>query len=415
MSHAPPLIAALPPPNVRRGEYLLLLLVLVLCTMHLLRNVSIVFPLAYFASASLLLLCGMRRGVITLPQVLITACYAYVALVSTYHAQDHGDLGIGLVRLLYLSPLVIYLFGARLDAAQVDSVWKYLLIFSTFCAASLYYQQLAGPIGWFAEASERAGTTRYASLAGSLTAFGSIVGPATYLAWIRIDRPVLRIGLVLFFLVAAVLSLQKAAIAGLLLGVLLGVFARGLRGNALRIANFAIAALVLAILATKAALQWIPPELQEALSMFVRGAIGEDGSDDFPILESIRQRFWDYPVASTEFFGTTALLLGAGVYGASGALGYPHLPMMHNLLGEVLVVAGLPIFLFFIGTSLYCLVRSVRALAGGVARDPRAAAAAGVFVLTFVVGLNTGTVHFHPVIGIFYWLGLRELTHRRVL
>ena len=400
------------PAALRAGklEFLVLSCVIFLCTLHLLRNVSFVFPLMYVTGASLLFAYGLRRMKVTGAQLLILACYAYVVLVTLFYAQDFGDPGIGIARLVYLLPLVLYLFGARLDDWQAIRVWKLLGFFAVLAALSIFFQYVFGAVTWFAESSERAGTTRFASLAGSLTAFGSIVGPACFLAWLLIPRPLLRIALVLMFLIAALLSLQKAAILGAVLGVLLGVLAARQRSTPIASASVGVATLVLGAMVWHVLQAWLTPELQDALQVFVRGTIGEEGSGDVSIAESIRERFVDRPLASVEFHGIQALLFGVGAYGASGALGYAQLPMMHNLLGEVLIVSGVGVFSIFAVTSMLALLRAARWILLQNDGATRARAAAGVFLLTFAVGLNTGSLHFHPVIGLLFWFSLRELT-----
>lgn len=395
--------------RVGHVEFLGLLVVMSLCMLHLLRNVSPVFPALYGVGASLLFAAGLRWQRVTAGQLAILACYAWIILVSLYFSQDHGSPVVGIVRMLYLAPLVLYLYGVRLDDRQAMFAWFLLGGFVALAAISIFFQIVFGAIPWFAEASERAGTTRFASLAGSLTAFGSIVGPACFLAWMSIRSRPAKYAFVVMLFVASLLSLQKAAILGALLGVLLGVASDRGRAGLLTLAKAGAGLAVLGLAFAFVVINWLPADLQDSLALFVRGALGEGGSGDVSIARSIEQRFVDMPLGSIEFFGPMVMLTGAGVFGASGALGYPHLPMMHNLPGEILIVGGLPVFLVFAATSIVAVARSLRWLASRDPGDRRARVAAGVFLLSFVVGLNTGSLHFHPVIGLFYWFSLREL------
>jgi hypothetical protein len=393
-----------------RTQFTLLLCVMVLCSMHLLRNVSLVFPAAYFGAGCALLLVSLRRLKITIPQLLILGCYGYIALLSLVYAPRYGSPVTGLARLCYLAPLVLYMFGTRLSDAQAAMVWKLLALFTLASAASILYQVVFGAIPWFAEASERAGTTRFGSLAGSLTVFGSIVGPACFLVWLLLRRTPGKVAMVLLLLLASALSLQKAAIAGAVLGTLIGIVSTRDRAGLISLAKAGVTLGAVALLLFWIGSRWLPADLQHSIVVFLGGALGSGGSDDYSILESLQQRFQEVPMIAVDFFGASSLILGVGVFGASGALGYPDLPMMHNLLGELLIVGGIGVFLLFLFNTFVCALRALAWIGSGRREALRIKLASGVYLLTILVGLNTGSIHFHPVVGLFYWFSMRELT-----
>lgn len=398
------------PNGVGQLEFLFFLLTALAGALHLLRNVSIGFSITYLGCAGLLILLTLRRLSVTHWQVVIASCYAWIALLTVMNADRLGSSMIGFARLFYLFPVVMYLFGSRFSDRQSLQFWSLLLAFGASCAVSIFYQVAFGPVSWFAEASERAGTTRFGSLAGSLTVYGSIVGPACFLAWVLVRRTPIKIMIVLALLLAAVLSLQKASIAGAVLGTLLGVASARSRGSIAAQLKAGLALALIGVLLWWMSTRWLSPELQQSISVFLRGAFVTGQSDDYTILESLRQRFQDAPLVAVEFFGASSLLLGVGAFGASGALGYPDLPMMHNLLGEILIVGGVGLFGLFFANTMICGLRAVSWLMSGRPEALRVKLASGVFLLTILVGLNTGSVHFHPVIGLFYWFSMRELT-----
>ena len=77
-----------------------------------------------------------------------------------------------------------------------------------------------GPIYWFAEASQRSGGDRFASLTGSLTSYGIFVGVAV-LAAFMFFKGVQRALVVAMLITGAILSLQKAGLANIALGFFL--------------------------------------------------------------------------------------------------------------------------------------------------------------------------------------------------
>src|SRR5690606_15148779 len=80
---------------------------------------------------------------------------------------------------------------------------------------------VAGPVWWFAEASQREGLTRYASLVGSLTAYGVYGSFALPIIYFLCRNKYLKVAGLIFVVAGLLVTLQKAAIANLVIFLLL--------------------------------------------------------------------------------------------------------------------------------------------------------------------------------------------------
>lgn len=184
---------------------------------HILRNLSGAYylVLAGFCGLFFLLFINNWRDIkYSALGIFVIFFWTYASLVSVLWFDLYGDYSIGIFRLWASLPLLFVAMVLARDNLKVPM--QLISFFFSLAALSFLWQYVFGPIEWFAEASERAGGARFASLVGSLTAYGVMVGvPALaslfYLkGWARV---------VCFFLLClgAMLSLQKAALANIVI------------------------------------------------------------------------------------------------------------------------------------------------------------------------------------------------------
>jgi len=312
--------------------------VFILYLFHSLRNLTPVYFLliggALFIFFLLLIVCHqkVRLDKVT---VFVTLCWVYASIVTGAESHIYGSPIVGLIRLWTAFPLI--LIFSVLSSSSVATPARLLTVFFLLAALSFPLQFLIGPIDWFAEPSERAGGVRYASLAGSLTAYGVLVGvPA--LAAIYYFRPL--VGTLIFLLLAggAILSLQKAAIANIIIVI---IFLWWLKAIASRAPSFLAFALL--IIGVFLALQegYDSNQVSSAL-VHMKGVFSSDTelTNDVGFISSLIDRVTELPSTSITFFNQSSIFIGAGAFGGGGALGYPDLPMAHNGLIELLLVFG---------------------------------------------------------------------------
>lgn len=385
-------------------------LTVVILLFHLARNISIL----YFAAQGLLLLlsfAGCNKSTnIAIAKIIggIIVIWIYAVSMSLFYSNWYGDPFLGIARLTYITPYIILFFLFRRSQGQSIFIWKVLVFFVAIAALTIPYQMIYGSIAWFAEPGERAGVIRYSSLVGSLTSFGGVVGAAFVASFILFKHST-KFLFAIIFVICSVLSLQKASIGALLIALALLYWLGYFRFSWSLILGFLLVVLfVFTVFAED-------ESIRDSSLLFLKGVVGfEDDSaaTDVTLVQSMVDRFTELPRESLEFFGFNSILLGVGVFGASGGLGYPDYPMMHNLIGEILIMLGIPFSVVIIIFLLRYVKISLSICRNSATNNDTARlVAACVFVMTLVVSIFTGALFYHPVIGAFFWFSLSELVH----
>lgn len=380
--------------------------------LHILRNIS---PLAMVLQggfvvgvAVLLLLRSDQRGLHAGWVVWVAAAYVYAVCVSFVVSRELGDPSIGIARMLAILP-VIALSALSTQIVSAERVWRLFALFLSISALSIPYQWAFGPISWFAEASERAGFVRYASLVGSLTSFGAMVGIGLLISLV-VFRGAPRLLLTTTILAGAVLSLQKAALANVVVAIMLGLGGRLVPKAVLLSLGLTMAtaaALPMALGASQV-------DLYAVGSSIVKGALGllpAEERSDVTIVTSVVHRWKDLPREAIEFHRTRSMFAGVGVFGGSGSLGYPDYPMAHNGIVELFLVFGSVIgggLVLFLGRTAWRAIRLLRD--EGQPSDQRLSAA--IFLITALNATFASGGLFHPVSGFALWYSLAQVRNR---
>jgi hypothetical protein len=248
-----------------------------------------------------------------------------------------------IVRVITPFAITIALALSVRSIEQASRVCVIYLVVVLLGAFSMYYQVAFGAVSWFADASSRAGVTRYASLLGSLTIFGT-AAPFALLCLARYVRtPLAFTGGALILLVAALLSLQKAAILGILIAF---PFCVSLVSKKTLYTTLA-AMLLLAFLA-----QFLPGDYFNYVEAGLRYFLRFD-SDDVSITQSIGDRLLNVPTELISSLGWQALIAGAGLRGAGGVFGFDNLLMAHNGIIDYIAIGGIP----FLAYGLWIMIR----------------------------------------------------------
>ena len=381
----------------------LALMLLSLYCLHILRNVSWLYYL--FLASVLFFLCtavAVRRNArIDYLQALLFLVWCYGTVLSISRSSLYGSEWNGLARFWATFPLLIV--GSVLSNRSSKDALGVLCWFLFFASLSLAWQYFYGPVSWFAESSERAGGERYASLAGSLTSFGVLVGVGILIALVQYNGN-LRVLLVVALLVGAVLSLQKAALANVVLAVVLacrlGGISRQLGWAA--IVTFCTTALTFVF--------FIGSSVGEVDNQIYRQLVGvvladPDLSGDVSFVDSVIDRVGKLPLEMVEFHGYRTLFFGAGVFGASGVLGYPELPMAHNGLFELIGIFGFLVGGLAGGALTILFFVALRFLAR-TKQSPKSELGLlyGVYAIWFLNYVFSGGGVFHPVCAAVLWV-----------
>lgn len=379
-------------------------IVMVIYLFHVSRNLTSI----YYAVLGLVLLCfsfsvfcNAKRIKLTplvcVLFVFVILCWVYVTLISVSHSDVYGAELVGVIRFWAAIPLLAV--AAVLSRTSIEVPMRIVSVFFVFAALSYVWQYYFGAIGWFAEASERAGGDRFASLAGSLTAYGVMVGVPT-LAALFFFKGLARLLIFLVLTLGALMSLQKAALANVVIAVLFSAWLGMVRWKTLMMAFFT-AMLIVVFLIGSGVQEW-----GGNVSRQLIGAVtfNTEISTDVSFFDSVWDRLTDLPSEALGFY-MEHIVFGAGVFGGAGALGYPHYPMPHNGLVEVISIFGvlvggfidlLLLFMFFfsmIGLLLRCKV--VGSEVGFLY---------SAYAIWFINYLFSGGGLFHPVGALIFWL-----------
>ncbi len=387
------------------------LFLVVAVNLHVLRNLTD----AYFILVSLAVLFAAvqffahkKKPKISIGLIVVFFLWLYACAMTVFTSiawsAPLGDPYVGILRLSFSLPILLILISncSYVDARKVFSI---SLFFGFLAALSLMYQYAFGAITWLAEPGERSGLVRYATTLGSLTAFGGVAGVYILLtAYLFRERN--SVFFVFFvmtvFLVAALLSLQKAAIVSVLLG-----FVLALRLGLLSSRSFSVIFVGVALLGV--AFSWYADdELVAGLRSFMENVFNTGDPSrysDNTLAGSVVERFGSLPARVFEYWGEN-LLLGVGAYGASGGLGYPDLPHPHNLVVEVVAVFG------FVGGVLLCylgylFVYSVWNLFGSNNKPLQSRLGMGIYIAVITPAMFSGGVLYHPVSGVLVILAIK--------
>ena len=370
---------------------------------HLLRNVSGFYYIilgiwVLFTGVYILSRLKKNAEVISFAIFLIS----YVAAMSGMAGAAEDQI-IGIFRLFYLAPFVIFLFSTNFLEDQIKVFWNIIALFVVGSAISLLFQFYFGPITWFADSSERAGVERFSSLAGSLTVFGSIVGIGILVVGFCVNNFIVFSIAFVLLTAGAMLSLQKMAIANYIIAIFLLFFSKKIKLRK----KFELT-LILFFIFIFGIYFIINNGNLEAYTDYVTAIFSKNADNvyDVSIWESIIDRFSELPMAVVDYWGWR-LLLGVGVYGGAGGLGYQDYPMAHNLLLEIIAIFGVPIGCVVIYFLWKYTIFAFRAIAQN--RTPSTTLSGFVYILLTFSKLFTGALFYHPAIGLIFWFSASNI------
>jgi hypothetical protein len=372
--------------------------------LHLLRNATPAYYGLIFLVSSLLLWRTSRTSnqALYVGIFIVLLVLVYVSILSFTSPFSVNPI-TGLFRLFLLSPLILYVFTVRITEREEINFWRIVVVFSVLASLSLVFQLIVGPIPWFAESSfGRAGVERFSSLAGSLTAYGSLLPVSIIAAVVILKHPLSKLLAITTLLVGGFISLQKMALLTAFLALLV-VAIRSMHNLSLRKSVFlrasAYLSLVFLVLFALYSCFADQPYFLYFSSLLdpSQAVLG-----DVSIGESVSSRFADLPFAAISFWGgIEKAWLGVGVMGASGGLGFPDFPMAHNLVVETVLVFGLPLSIIFL---VYLCYLALRAVVNTVTPSrPLVFVSSASFLLLLFPAIFTGGLFYHPVSGLIFW------------
>ena len=384
--------------NVRLG-----MLVFFINAMHMLRNLSQIYFVLWAISFSLSIYLILKKiGEFEnriLMFFIVNSLFLLCIILSYNYSGEFGSPLIGIARIGFILP-VIYILLFNLDKHNYQ-IYVYLwLIYGVLAALSLPIQYLIGPVAWFSESFERVGTQRFGSLAGSLTTFGNISGALLFIAFYLNRKILLMIFVVIILLIGIIASLQKAAIASVLVSVLTLMMAGKIRIYAIFTITFII------IIFSIYGIYFIDFETKNTLFLLFETFTGTADAhfvSDVSIYQSLIDRVTYLPMLAFDYYGYHAAIIGVGVFGGSGSLGYPELPHTHNLFGETIMIFGILPAIFIFIFMILILRKSLIILIFSTHYETSVVLAAGIFINMLIPTIFAGALFYHPAGAGIFW------------
>lgn len=332
--------------------------VFIVVNLHVLRNVASAPYLALYAVVTLWVLNraiaqisrsnNVRLG---LPSAWVLT--ALIAFLSSIAISGLPAATYGLVRYLFAFPIFLAFVAYTTTDKDLANHLRTMCYFFTFGSLTVPLQYFTGPITFFADASERAGIERFASIFGSLTALGVAAG--SYIALTQALRSRAMISAVLAISVGGIASLSKAAIANIALG--LGSFV-AIGGK-----QFArvLTTLVVIVCATYFTVQE-SSILQDSLAASATSFGVEGGTQNYDqsFQGSLSDRLITRPAenfAVLATLGSPLVYLTGGGFGMASTALVPSsaslADMTHNQFAEFVSIGG------FVGGGIACTVVAV--------------------------------------------------------
>ena len=384
--------------------------VLIVVQLHLLRNITSAYYALYLISFITAFWSVLHRwkflsrvekkSIFYVLAIFFVPIGSLVPGVIAGKYENLEEITVGVSRIIFSLPMYLVILSSPSDKKSINRLLATVALITLIAALSVPYQFLFGAVSWFAEGSERAGIDRFASLFGSLTALGGVVGYGVLAAILSIGSNFLGAFVVSGIVLGALLSLQKAAIANIVLCFLFLPFIKKFSKKSIFVSLICF----MGLFGLAGAFFW--NEIGSFLDT-VRISSDSDFSGDFSFTESILQRLVELPMIAIDFHGVWSLLLGMGPIGGSGAFGYVDIPMSHNGFVDLFLVGGIGYFLLFIWFLFFVFARSDRS----IPRDDVKLVRFGAFCffLLLINMLFSGLNFFTPSGAMFFAVSIKCL------
>lgn len=352
--------------NVSRlssGERWLLMLVWIYF-FHIFRNISLIAYVVVMGFVYIIAfaknvknICGCKTH--GLLETIFILSYTLIMIITLFSGLSFEELFSSISRFIIVYAIFVLFLSCRdrLSGRFVELAYYSYVIFIVLSALSLFYQMFFGPIPFLAEASSREGLIRYASLCGSLTAYGTM-GPIGLILLIYKRELFTKIEYILYSFIilgAMFISLQKAAMVNLALVIGWFVLSK-LKKEKVFYKKFWITIIFAGIFILLVGVIFNPQLLffkyiTTAVNYVLFENHGSDVSTDISPIADFYQRLTSLPMRVYNFnnMSPSNFVFGIGLKAMSGTVGLDSYPQCHNNFFEMIFTGGLLYLVSFIG------------------------------------------------------------------
>ncbi|MDQ0160558.1 hypothetical protein [Alkalibacillus salilacus] len=336
--------------NINQIEWILYFVVLVLL-FQITRNISTVVYVGVLFSLYILLYIiyllvvskNYKYEISAKPRNLIFLFTLLFIPITSIVYLDFNEWILAFPRYLVTLPFIIFLvFYNDFSKDFIKLFLQTLCIYMAIVAVSVFYQIIFGSISFFAEPSYREGLVRYASLAGSLTALGTL--GALALAILSLDKNKslfnnkFKVLLISIISIGMLASLQKAAVVNIMIVISLYlIFNLNIKRLILSLSSLMFLGLTgyIIFLFNSESLLAIYTET------IINYTLNTGGIENTQ--EDLLNRLVGMPLKVIEFHDIKLheLILGIGFAPLAGVMGLSHYPMPHNTYFDLLLSGGI--------------------------------------------------------------------------
>lgn len=395
----------------------------ILLNLHMLRNVSSIYPaflaIMYF---SLILYAASKANILKINGLIV--CYL-IFLATALEAALHTMLLYGVsgglsatVRYLFTAPVAYLAFSFLEQKKDVTNVFKIFVYIIAIGSLTVPLQYLIGPISWFADPSERGGLIRYASIFGSLTVLGSVIPVAFYILFYIDSNKLTKALLSIMLLSGALMTLQKSAIVGIILSTVVYLYIEPAKFKSYA-KVLIIILIVFSIMPKILSIQTDEPWMYALRYIVASAGLGQEyGGTSFKTDDTVQEsavlRLTELPANSLknlhDLYGFSGYIWG-GSFGMMGPAlmreGESPYIMPHNNFVDFMVIGGILHLLSFIGILFY----STKYLRLYIKQEKKRSDTNSInkimygVIIIFIINLPfTSNQNIHPNISSLFWI-----------
>ncbi len=330
--------------SLRNVSSLYYVIVAILIFYFILKNIDKLF---YFKKANLLFY--------------LFFIFSFFIFFWSFQFSTIDEIVIAAPRLL-LMPLLGFIFICELKKEEdFINIIKLIVISFSLGALSLIYQLYFGDLSWTTDSMMRGYYVRYASILGSITVFGSVVGYLYILIYKDnnfVKTNLLKIIMLLIICFALALSLTKSGLGLLFVAaILILLFSETKKFLKIIISFFSFILLIFII-------TQFSDTLNNYINALLKLTFGNEYmldksiivASDSPTLsfEQFFKRLTYWISSGFEYYGDDVFFFGVGVKGGAGIMGLTGISS-HNSYGDLIFMGGplyLIIFIFLYFTVL---------------------------------------------------------------
>jgi hypothetical protein len=398
-------------------SFIFFAILFVLLFFHKLRDASSIYLVALVIVFIITLLMKLKRNIYSYNKyfflyILFIYYLFYIGFISVFSLSTKELLAtwprlILTPTLGFIAPLFI---DSNLKLRRLIGIYLGLSVF--FCL-SIYFQMIIGPISWFADSASRGGLTRFSSLYGNVTAIG-ISGSLALIVLIYYKmNKLLKFICGIIIVTSLLLSLQKAAIMGIVVCIFIYIFSSF---NIKKLFFFLLLNIFMYLLISNS-----PTLIKDYINVSLVNTFGfTPFAKDVEVYSlstetELKGRLMEHPGEVYDVVGDYGILIGGGILGGGGAFGIES-AQAHNSFFDLLFSGGV-LFLVFYLFILYELLRYYY-LKKSSLNEIEANNSLVIFYFLFLylihMPFNSGGV-FHPNHSILFWISLGILTNNNFI